>query len=68
MKDIPLIEPRQRFNVYVVDSETQSYTFKDAGFQISANGVLSVSTQDGKQARAWANGFWNNVAVVASDG
>jgi hypothetical protein len=68
MRDIPLIEPRQRFNVTVVDSENNQHAFVDAGFSVSAGGTLSVSTSDGKQARAWANGFWSNVAVVASDG
>lgn len=65
---IPLIEARQRFDVNVVDAENVAHKFVDGGFNISANGVLSVSTQDGKQAHAWATGFWANVSVVASDG
>lgn len=48
--------------------QTAAMAFTDGGFQISASGVLSVTTQDGKQAHAWAHGFWAVVSVVASDG
>lgn len=69
--NIPLIEPRQRFNVVVeaiTDDARETITFTDAGFQVAGSGTLSVTTQDGKQVSAWANGYWASVNAVASDG
>lgn len=70
MREPPIIEPRQRFDVIVQVGQSPDSTerYSDAGFSISANGVLSVSTADGKQAKAWAVGQWLTVEVVASDG
>lgn len=63
-----IIEPRQRFDVLVWDGDGNPHKFLDGGFNISAGGVLSVNTSDGKQAHVWATGFWSNVSVVAQDG
>jgi len=64
----PIIEPRQRYNVTVTDSEGKEHTFADAGFSVAASGALSVTTHNQKVGHAWANGFWANAGMVASDG
>lgn len=70
MNDDRVIKPRQRYDVLVAtgDGDKATERFRDGGFSVSAGGVLSVSTTDGKQAKAWAPGYWATCEVVASDG
>lgn len=64
----PIIEPRQRYNVTVTDSEGVDHGFTDAGFTVAGSGAISVTTHDQKVGAAWASGFWSNAKMVASDG
>lgn len=68
VKDIPLIEPRQRYNVTVMDSDGKEHTFSDAGFSVAGSGAISVTAHDQKRGAVWANGFWAKASMVASDG
>ena len=70
MTDDRVIKPRQRFDVIVAtgDADKPHERLRDGGFSVSAGGVLSVSTFDGKQAKAWAPGYWATCEMVASDG